>query len=143
MIPRISGERLSGQHHGHIDPTGKLRQPLGVTGVGKSCEMQRVLVGRSGDDRIDLTAECQAGHYFDGVPGYAARTNDPVSVVVALAAAEVPSAHRDSALGWDGTDLIFGPDDEDLRIDRLGQGGGGDFGADPARITQGNSESRT
>jgi hypothetical protein len=40
-------------------------------------------------------------------------------------------------------DLVFGTDNRDLCIDRLNQRSGGDFGPDPARITEGYSEPRT
>jgi hypothetical protein len=143
MPASVSGRRLGSKHHGHIHLAGQLRQPFGMTWVGESREMQGVLVGGSGDNRVDFAAEGQPGRGLDGVARYATCADDALSVAIAFAAAEPPAADRNAALRRYGLDLVFRAHHRNLCIDRLSQRAGGDLGADPARITQGDREPRT
>jgi hypothetical protein len=103
--------------------------------------MKGVLVGGSGDDRIDFAAEGQPGHGLDGMAGYAAGANDPVSVAIAFAAAEPPAADRNAALRRHGTDLVLRPNDGDLGIERLRQSTSRDLGSYATRITERHRQS--
>jgi hypothetical protein len=143
MPASVSGRWLGGKHHGHIHLAGQLRQPFGMTWVGESREMKGVLVSGCSNDRIDFAAQGQPGHGLDGMAGYAARADDPVSVAIAFAAAEPPAANRNAALRRHGADLVLRPNDGDLGIDRLSQCGGCDLRADPTRIAERYREPRT
>jgi hypothetical protein len=143
MPTGVPGRRLGGKHHGHVRLAGQLRQPFGVTRVGESCEMKGVLVGGSGDDRVDFAAEGQPGGGLHGVAGYAACADDPVSVAIGFATTKPPAADRNAALRRHGADLILRPNDGDLRIERLRQSASGDLRPDAARIAQGDREPRT
>jgi hypothetical protein len=143
MPASVSGQWLGSKHHGHIDLAGQLRQPLGMTWIGESREMQGVFVGGSGDNRIDFAAEGQPGRSLDRVARYAACADDPLSVAIAFATAEPPAADRNAALRRHRVDLVLRAHHRNLCIDRLSQRAGGDLGADPARITQGDREPRT
>jgi hypothetical protein len=102
-----------------------------------------MLVRRSGDDGIDFAAEGESGYCFDGVPGDSARADDAAAVEIALAGAEIPAAHRDTALGGDCTDLILRADHHDLGINRTSESAGGNLGADASWITECDREPRT
>jgi hypothetical protein len=79
--------------------------------------MKGVLVGRSGDDRIDFAAEGQPGRGLDGVAGDAAGADDPVSVAGGVAAAQLPAADCNAALRRQICDLILGTDQRDVCVD--------------------------
>jgi hypothetical protein len=51
--------RLGGKHHGDVNVAGEACQPLGMSGVRKSCEMKGMLVGGGSDDRIYFATESQ------------------------------------------------------------------------------------
>ena len=105
--------------------------------------MKGVLVGGSGDDRIDFAAEGQPGRGLDGVAGYAACANDPISVASGVAAAEPPAADRKTTLRRYSADLVLRPNDGDLRIERLCQSASSDLRPDAARVSEGYGEPRT
>jgi hypothetical protein len=80
---------------------------------------------------------------LDRVSGNAAGADHTIPVGVAVAQTKSPGSYRDTMLSRNRLDLVFGTDNRDLCIDRLNQRSGGDFGPDPARITEGYSEPRT
>jgi hypothetical protein len=141
MPASVSGRWFGGKHHGHIHLPGQLRQPFSVTWVGESREMKGVLVGGSGDDRIDFAAEGQPGRGLDGVAGYAACADDPISVASAVAATEAPATDRNAALRRHSADLVLRPNDSDLGIERLRQGTSRNLGSYATRITEGHGQS--
>jgi hypothetical protein len=110
-----------------------------MTGVGKSCEMKCVLVGRGGHDGIDFTALRQLDCGFDRVSGDAAGPDGPVSVGGRLAAAQTPGADRDLVLRLRRRDLVFCSDDRDLGIERLSQRACRDLRTDAAGVSEGYS----
>jgi hypothetical protein len=55
-----------------------------------------------------------------------------------ITAAESPGANRDSVLCRYLGDLVFGPNDDDLGGDGLGQRAGGDLGTYASGIPQGH-----
>ena len=105
--------------------------------------MQGVLVGGSGDNRIDFAAEGQPGRGLDGVAGDAAGADDPVSVAGGVAAAQPPAADRNAALRRHDVDLVLGPNDGDLRIDGLRQSKSRDLRPDAAWVSERYREPRT
>ena len=107
-----------------------------MTRVGESREMKGVLVGGSGDNRIDFAAEGQPGRGLDGVAGYAAGADDPVSVAGGVAAAQPPAADRNAALRRYGADLVLRAHHRNLGIDRLSQRAGGDLGSNATWIAE-------
>ena len=117
-------------------------QPLGVSRIGESCEMQGMLVSRGGDDRVDFAVQRQLDRLFNGVAGDAAGANYPVPVGTALTRAEVPVAYCNPVSAREGINLIAGTDQSNLRLDRLAQCGGRDLRTDPARITERDGKSR-
>ena len=117
MAVRLVADLLSGEHHGHVDVAGQVRQPFGVTGIGEACEMERVLVGRGGDDGIHLAAEGELDGGFDRVAGDATRPQDAITVLIPLAAAEAPRSYSDFTLTGNRRDLLFRANNRDLGID--------------------------
>jgi hypothetical protein len=105
--------------------------------------MKGVLVGGSGDDGVDFSAECQLGGGFDRVACNAAGANHPGSIGGGVAAPESPGAYGDPVLRRYGGDLVFGSHEGDLRVERLRQSTSGDLRADPAGIAQCDGDSRT
>ena len=77
--------RLGGQHHGHVDITGQMSQPLGVSGIGESGEMQRVLVRGSSHHRVYLALERQAHRLLHRMAGNAPGADGAASVAVITA----------------------------------------------------------
>jgi hypothetical protein len=142
MPAGVSRQWLGGKHHGHIHLASQLRQPFGVARIGETREMKGVLVGGSGDDRIDSPAEGESGCSLNGVTGYAAGPDDSLSVGVGLATPQPPAADRNAVLRRDCADLVFRTHQRNLCWDRIGQRARGDLGADPARVTEGDSEPR-
>jgi hypothetical protein len=128
---------LGGKHHRHVHIAGEMSQPLGMARVGKSCEMQCVLVGRGGHDGIDVAALRQLDRGFDRVPGDAAGPDGPVSVGGSIAAAQTPGADRDPLLCLHRGDLVFRPYDRDVGLERLDQGGSSNLRTDAARVSEG------
>ena len=105
--------------------------------------MKGVLVGGSSDDRIDFASESQPGRGLDGVAGNAAGPDDPISVASGVAAAEAPATDCNAALRRYGADLVFRPNDGDLRIERLCQSASRDLGPDAAWVSERYREPRT
>ncbi len=132
---------LGRQHHGDIDVSGQVGQPLGVSGIGKSREVQRMLVGGSGDNAIHLTAERELGRGLHRVAGDTARPHGPAPVR-AIAASQTPGSHAKAAVGRNRANLIVGPDQRNFCRKGPSQGAGGDLGTDPARITQRHRDPR-
>jgi hypothetical protein len=56
---------LSREHHRYVDVAGQMGQPFGMSGVGKSGEVKRVLVSGRGDDGVDLALEGQSDRSLD------------------------------------------------------------------------------
>ena len=98
-LRRIVRRRLGRQHHGDIHVAGEVGQPFGVTGIGKAREVERMLVGGSGDDGVDFAAERELGGRLDRVSGDAAGPDGPVAVRDWGRRCPVPRSHRDLAVG--------------------------------------------
>jgi hypothetical protein len=107
-----------------------------MTGIGKSGEMERLLVGRPRDDRVYLALTRQFDRCLDRMAREASRADGARAILTPFPAAEPPGAYRDPLLGRQLGDLIFRPYDGDLRLGRLGQCPGRDLGADAARVAQ-------
>jgi hypothetical protein len=134
MAVRIAGDGLGGEHHGHIDIAGEVRQPLGVARVGKPCEVKGVLVSGGRDDGVDFSAERESDGGFDGVAGDAACADDAVTILAGVSTAQAPHTYRYSTLGWYIGDLVFGTHDRNVGVERLDQRTTGDLGTDAARV---------
>ena len=139
-------ELVGREHHGHVHVAGQVRQPFGVTGIGKAGEMERVLVGRSGDDRIHLAGERQARGRFDAVAGDASGPKRP-RMVGPVTAAGIPGAYRHPPRrglepGRHFGNLVLRADQGDLGVERLGQRASHDLGSDAARIAERDCEPR-
>ena len=52
VVTSTTRSSLRGEHHRDIDVAREVGQPLGVSRIGKAGEMERVLVGGRGDDRV-------------------------------------------------------------------------------------------
>jgi hypothetical protein len=81
---RIVRHALRGEHHGDIDIAGEVRQPLGMTRVGKACEVKGVLVSWGGDDGVYFSAEREPDCGLHGVAGDAARADDAVTILIGV-----------------------------------------------------------
>jgi hypothetical protein len=105
--------------------------------------MKGVLVGWSGDDGVDFAAEGEPGCGLDRVTGYAAGTDDSISVAVGVATAESPGANRDATLGRYGLDLVFRAYQRDLRLERLRQSTSRDLRPDTTGVAERYRKPRT
>jgi hypothetical protein len=142
MALGIIGHALRREHHGDIDIAGEMCQPLGVTRVGKPCEVKGVLVSRGCDDGVYFSVERELDGRLDGMAGDAAGADDAVPILVGVSTPETPHTNRYSTLRWYIGDLVFGPYDGDVGIERLDQRAGGNLGADAAGITQRHRQPR-
>ena len=86
-----------GEHHRHVHVAGQLRQPLGVSGIGKARQVQGVLVRRRGDDRVHLAVQRQLDRGLHGVTGEPPRPDHSGPILGPLAAAQPPGSHADRA----------------------------------------------
>jgi hypothetical protein len=59
MAAGLPGRGLGGQHHGYVNIAREVGQPLGMTWIGKACEMKRVLVGWGSDNGVDFAVKRQ------------------------------------------------------------------------------------
>jgi hypothetical protein len=116
----ISLSGLRGQHHGNVNVAGKVRQPLGMTWVGKTGEMEGVLVSGTGDDGVDLAPQREFHRRLNRMSSNPAGTDDAVAVRVAIAAAQCPRSDGDSAGARHRGDLILGTDDDNFGLERFG-----------------------
>jgi hypothetical protein len=125
------------QHHRHVDVAGEMRQPLGMSGKRKPCEVQRVFLCGSGDDAIHFTGERQLRGAFHRAPG------DSAGVNCATARDTLRLAPRTDwlvARGGDRCDLFAGADQGDVGIQLRGQRCGHDLRSNAARIPKGHRE---
>jgi hypothetical protein len=76
------------------------------------------------------------------VAGDAPGPDHPAPVRGGVAAAEPPGADGNPPLRRQAGDLVFGSDNRDLGVERLGQGGRRDLGADTAGVAEGYRETR-
>jgi hypothetical protein len=127
---------LRRKHHGHIDVTGQVSQPLGVTRIWKTGKMEGVFVRGCGNDGVDFAAEGELYRRFDGVARDAARADQPLAVPVRVAAAQLPGPDGDSPLSWYPGDLIFRADYRDLCLEWLSQCAGRDLWSDASGVAQ-------
>jgi hypothetical protein len=142
MTVGIVGHALRREHHGDIYIAGEVRQPLGVTRVGKAGKVKGVLVSGGRDDGVDFSAEREPDRGLDGVAGYAAGADDAVTILVGVSTSHPPDTNRHATPGWNVCDLIFGTDEGDLGFERRAQGACRDFGADTAWISQRHGDAR-
>jgi hypothetical protein len=142
MAVGIVGNALRGEHHGHVDIAREVCEPLGVTGVGKTCEVKGVLVSGSCDDGVYFSAERESDRGLDGVAGDTAGADDPVTILVGVSTPQTPHTNRYSTLGGYAGNLVLGTDDGDVRIERLGQRTTRDLGTDAAGVTQRHRQPR-
>jgi hypothetical protein len=142
MTLGIVGDALRRKHHRHVDIADEVCQPLGVTGVGKTCEVKGVLVSGGCDDGVDFSAERESDGEFDGVAGDAACADDAFTILAGVSTAEAPDTYRYSTLSWYIGDLVFGTHDRDVGIERLGQRATRDLGTDAAGVTQRHRDPR-
>ena len=104
-------------------------------------EVQGVLVGRCGDDRVHFAGEGETGRGLDRVPRDAAGP-ERAAPVAAVAAALTPGAHRHPPVGRERRDLVLGADQGHLGVERSRQRGGGDLGPDAAGVAEGDGQPR-
>jgi hypothetical protein len=77
--------------------------------VGKTREVQRMLVSRSRDDRVHLARERELGRGLDRVAGDATGPDGALAIGIGVAGAQTPGADRNFSLGPEWRNLIFGP----------------------------------
>jgi hypothetical protein len=128
-------EAIRRKHHGHRHVAREMGQPFGMTGPGKSGQVQRMLVGRRRDDAVHLACHGHARGRLDGVAGDAAGP-DCTGVIGAFANAKTPGPDAYPPSRGQGRDLVFRTDQHQLGIERLGERAPGDLGADAPRITE-------
>jgi hypothetical protein len=133
---RIVWDALRGEHHGYVYIAGEVCQPFSMTGVGKTGEVEGVLVSGRCNDGIDFTVQRESDGGLDGVAGDAARPDDAVTILVRISAAEAPHANRDSALCRYVGDLVFGAHKGDVGFQRLDQRARGNLRTDTSRIAE-------
>jgi hypothetical protein len=75
--------------------------------------------------------------------GNTAGPDDSITVAVGVPTAELPTAHRNPVLRWNGADLVVRAYYRDLCLDGSSQSPEGDLGADSARITESDGDPRT
>ena len=119
MALGIAGDALRGEHHGDIYTAGEVCQPLGVTRVGKACEVKGVLVSRGCDDGVYFSAERESNRGLDRVAGNAACADNAVTILVRVSTSPTPHTNRYSALRRYSGDLVFGTNEGDVGIERL------------------------
>jgi hypothetical protein len=127
-------EGIDGEHHRDIEAASQLGQPFGMAGIGKAGQMESLLVGGPGDDSVHLSREGELHGVFHSVAGNPTGTNDPSRAFFRLMGA--PRAGRDSVCRRDRCDLVFGSDDDNVRVYRITEGACRDLGTDPPRIAQ-------
>jgi hypothetical protein len=135
--------RLGGKHHGHVDITGQMSQPLGMSGIGESGEMQRMLVRGSSHHGVHLALEREPHRLFDRMPRDAAGANGAASVAPVITAPQPPASDCNPMICRKTGDLILGPDQRQFSTDRLIQCGGGDLRPDAAGIAEGDGNPGT
>ena len=108
---------LRREHHRDVHIAREVCEPFGVTRIGKARQMQRVLVGRCGDDRVDLALQSQLHRGLDGVPRDPSRPHGARAIAVPLAASLAPGAYREPMPGGNLGDLILRTDDRHLRLE--------------------------
>src|SRR5918994_7071334 len=107
MTLGVVGNALRGEHHGHVDIAREMCEPLGVTGVWKTCEVKGVLVSGSCDDGVYFSAECESDRRLDGVAGDTAGADDAVTILVGISTAQTPHNNRYSMLGGYAGNLVL------------------------------------
>jgi len=110
--------------------------------VGKACQMERVLMGGSGNDGIDFATEGEPDCYFDRVTGDAAGADGAMAVLARIAATQFPGSNCYPPSGWDRGDLVFRTHYSDLGFERFGQRGGRNLRADAPWVAQRNRQPR-
>ena len=103
--------------------------------------MKRVLMGGSGDDGVYFAGKGQPGGGLDGGARDAPGADGPFAVAI-ITRARAPGADRDPAPGRDGGNLVFGPDEGDVGLDRLRQRAGSYLGADAAGVSECDRQTR-
>ncbi len=123
-------QRSRRQHHGDLHVTREVRQQLGEAGIPEAREVERVLVHRPSDDRVDLAGESEAHRVLDRLPGDAA------------------GDFREQGAGSSNLrclgapcSLLPAPYQHDIRVQRAhGERLRHDFRPDPPRIAEGDGE---
>ena len=136
-------ELLRRQHHRDVHVPGEVRQPLGVPGVRKARQVERMLVRRRGDDGVDFPLERQLHRRLDRVPGQPAGANGACPILGTLAASQAPGADGHPPVGGHRRNLVFRAHHGNLCVQRLGQGARRDLGADPTRIPERDRQTGT
>ena len=131
---------LRGEHHRDVHVAGEVREPFGVSGIGKAGEMEGVLLRRRGDDRVHLARERELDRGLDRVAGEPARPDRAArsSGRSPLPCPQVPTGT--AARGRDRRDLVLRADQRHLGVERLLQRAGGDLRPDAARIAERDSD---
>jgi hypothetical protein len=80
-----------------------------VSRVGKAGEVERVLVGGSGDDGVGLTFQREPGRVLNSVAGDTSGLDGPVTIGLSFSAAEFPASYRDSPPSRYRGDLVLRP----------------------------------
>jgi hypothetical protein len=134
---------LRGEHHGHVDITGQMSQPLGMSGIGESGEMQRMLVRGSSHYGVHLAVEREPHRLFHRMPRDATGATGAASVAAVITAPEAPASDCNPMICRKTGDLILGPHERQFSLDRLIQCGGGDLRPDATGIAEGDGNPGT
>jgi hypothetical protein len=105
--------------------------------------VERVLVSRSGDDRVRLALQRELYRSLYRVARQSTGTYGSASIVTSVAGSQAPGADRQRSSDGDVGKLVFSPDQRKVRLQRLGQRAGDDLRTDAARIAQRDRESRS
>ena len=138
---RNRGIGLGRQHHRDVDVPGQMGKPLGMSWVRKAGEVEGMLLGWGGDDRVGFAGKGELGRGLDGVAGNPACPNGALPVGRRIAGAETPAADRDLPLGPERRDLVVGSYQRDIGVQWLFERPGGNLGTDPTRISQRDRQS--
>jgi hypothetical protein len=136
-------ERFGREHHRHVDVPSKVRQPLGMSWIGKPGKVERVLVGRGGDDGVHLTAQGELDRGLDRVPREPAGAYCARPIFLTFTGPHAPGPDRQPMTDGYRAELIVRADQREVRIQRLGQRAGDDLWTDASRVAQGDRESRS
>ena len=115
-----------------------------MAGIVEAGDPGGVLLDRGGDEGIDDAVEGEAGAGLDGPAGEGTGPERAGARVGAgaLAAPLVPGSDPDPGGRRKRGDEVVRTDDGDVRVHAAGQGRGGDFRPDAARISEGDGDPR-
>jgi hypothetical protein len=91
-----------------------------MSGIGKTGEVERVLVSGSRDDRVHLAGERELGRGLDRVPGDATGVDGALTIGIGVAGAQTPGADGNLSPGWEWRDLVFGSYQDGVGVEGFG-----------------------